>query len=322
MKDFTVAIPVYNGAKTLPQVLDRLRNQTFTTSVQWEVLVIDNNSTDQTPQIVEAFQAGWLPDVPLKYFRELRQGISYARQRAIAEAEGELIGFLDDDNFAVPDWVAAACAFGQSHPQAGAFGGEVRAAFEVPPAEDLAEMARLLAIGNYASRPKRYEPEKLRLPAGAGLVVRRVAWCNSIPEQLTRVSRGGNDYEISLRLYRQGWEIWHTPTLQIDHYIPAQRVERTYLTKLAWLYGLCTCEICLIIIPLWQKPLFLVKSFLGSLKRLIQHLVQYLLQSGAEPPQLKQACKMAFLLGAVLSPFYYLRNRLFGQRHPKLLERK
>ncbi|MFM7427721.1 MAG: hormogonium polysaccharide biosynthesis glycosyltransferase HpsE [Elainella sp.] len=313
MKDFTVAIPVYNGAKTLPQVLERLRDQTFTTTVQWEVLVIDNNSTDQTPQIVEGFQASWLPDVPLKYFRELRQGISYARQRAVTEAEGELIGFLDDDNFAAPNWVAAACAFGQTYPQAGAFGGEVRAAFEVPPAEDLADMARLLAIGNYADRPRRYEPEKLRLPAGAGLVVRRAAWQNSIPEQLTRVSRGGNDYEISLRLYRQGWEIWHTPTLQLDHYIPAQRVERVYLTQLAWLYGLCTCEIRMIIIPLWQKPLFLAKSFLGSLRRLILHLINSLLHQGSQGFQLQQSCKTAFLLGTVLSPFYYLRNRLFGQ---------
>jgi glycosyltransferase involved in cell wall biosynthesis len=314
MSDFTVAIPVYNGAKTLPQVLTRLRAQTFTTPLRWEVLVIDNNSTDQTPQVVEAFQADWLADVPLKYFCETRQGISYARQRAIAEAEGEFIGFLDDDNFAAPDWVAAACSFGQSHPQAGAFGGEVRAAFEVPPSEELADMVRLLAIGNYARQPKRYEPEKLRLPAGAGLVVRRKAWLASIPEQLTRVTRGGNDYEISLRLYRQGWEIWHNPTMQIEHYIPAQRVERAYLTKLAWFYGLCTCEVHLIIVPLWKKPFFLGKSFLGSLRRLVQHLIQH----WSQRHRLNQSCRTAFLLGTVLSPFYYLQNRLFGQGQFKL----
>lgn len=56
MVDFTVAIPTYNGAQRLPDVLEALKLQTGTESFIWEVLVVDNNSQDTTAEVVKAYQ--------------------------------------------------------------------------------------------------------------------------------------------------------------------------------------------------------------------------------------------------------------------------
>jgi glycosyltransferase involved in cell wall biosynthesis len=55
----TVAIPTYNGAQRLPQILDRLRSQITTTELRWEILVIDNNSQDNTAEVIQQYQAKW-----------------------------------------------------------------------------------------------------------------------------------------------------------------------------------------------------------------------------------------------------------------------
>ena len=96
--DFSVAIPTYNGAKTLPLVLERLRSQINLDKITWEVIVVDNNSTDETAQVVQTFQENWTLQSQLRYCCETQQGLSYARQRAVKEANGRFIGFLDDDN--------------------------------------------------------------------------------------------------------------------------------------------------------------------------------------------------------------------------------
>lgn len=303
---FTVAIPTYNGAKTLPFVLENLRSQTQVNSLQWEVIVVDNNSTDETAKVVEAFQQNWSSQIPLRYCNELTQGSAYARQRAVKEANGQFVGFLDDDNLPDPNWVAAAYQFGSTHPKAGSFGGQISGRYEVEPPAEFERAKLFLVIRKFSNQSKLYEPENLRLPPGAGLVVRKQAWIESLPDRFTRAHRGGHDYEISLHLYKHGWEIWHNPEMKIEHLIPAWRMQKPYLTKIARIYGLCTCEIRMIIAEPWQKPMVLIKGFLGSLKRFVWHLLKHRDQAFSN---LGLACETAFFWGGVMSPFYYLHKQ-------------
>ena len=113
MIDFTVAICTYNGEKRLPAVLERLRSQINTEQISWEIVVIDNNSTDKTTNLIQEYQSDWPQAYPIKYYFEPAQGLAFARQLAVQEANGTLVGFLDDDNLATPDWVAEAYAFAQ-----------------------------------------------------------------------------------------------------------------------------------------------------------------------------------------------------------------
>ncbi|MGJ3247021.1 MAG: hormogonium polysaccharide biosynthesis glycosyltransferase HpsE [Elainellaceae cyanobacterium] len=303
--DFTVAIPTYNGALRISGVIERLRSQQYPPSLSWEILVVDNNSSDQTESLVRSLQASWTLPVPLRYCFEPQQGLAFARQRAIDESQGRYVGFLDDDNFPAPDWVVAAFEFGESHQTIGAMGGQVHPLYETPPPDDFEKIKAFLVVRKHGTAPKRYEPEKLRLPAGAGLVVRKQAWLESVPRRFIRTSRGGNDYEISLHMHKAGWEIWYNPTMNIEHYIPAWRLERPYLLSIAHLYGLCTCELRMIPATSWQRPILLARTLAGSSKRILIHLIKY---RGKIRTDLGLACELAFFWGNLLSPFFYLKN--------------
>jgi glycosyltransferase involved in cell wall biosynthesis len=305
--DFTVAIPTYNGADRIPKVLDCLRSQLNPDALSFEVIVVDNNSTDSTAGVVKTYQANWPSEYPLRYCFEPKQGLAYARQRAVEEAKGTFVGFLDDDTLPASDWVAASFAFGQAHQTAGAFGGQVHGQFEVEPPPNFERIESFFAIKKRGSNPNRYEPEKLSLPAGAGLVVRRDAWLASVPAQLVRTGRGGNDFEISLHLHRKGWEIWYCPTMHIYHHIPRERLERAALLKLIRTAGLCICQLRMVGAKNSQKPIIIIKIILGNLRRVILHILKH---GSKVKTDLVAECELAFFLSSLVSPFYSLKASL------------
>jgi glycosyltransferase involved in cell wall biosynthesis len=308
--DFTVAIPTYNGAKRLPLLLDRLRTQ-INPPATWEILIVDNNSTDNTAQVVQTYQTGWTV-CPLRYCFEPEQGAAYARQRAVREAQGALIGFLDDDNLPAPDWVAAADAFAQQYPQAGAFGGQIHGSFEVEPPANFRQIQGFLAIREHGPQPICFNPDRLQLPPAAALVVRRQAWLDSVPARPTLTGKlpglliQGDDYEPLLYLHKAGWQIWYNPALQTDHQIPRQRLERAYLLALAQGCGLATCQLRMINATRPQKPLIVLRTLLGNLRRVIFHFIKH---RGQLKTDLIAACEMSFFWGSMMSVFYYLRKR-------------
>jgi glycosyltransferase involved in cell wall biosynthesis len=305
--DISVAIPTYNGAQRLHQVLAHLQAQIETEGIAWEVIVVDNNSTDQTAAVTKQYQQTWIAPCPLRYVFEPLQGLAFARQRAVETAQGDFIAFLDDDNWPAPDWVIQAMKFGQSHPRVGAYGGKTKGRFEVPPGEDVVKVQRFLAIRDYGDKARLFNPETLQLPAGAGLVVRKQAWQQAVPRRLVRVGNGGDDYEISIRMYQQGWEIWYAPNLRIEHFIPATRLERLYLRRLTHQYGLCTCDLLLLNATRSQHPLLLAKVLFGSLKRIIKHLIRHRLSSRKA---LEDDCMLSFHIGNFKSPFLYIMQHL------------
>src|SRR4051794_20780617 len=119
----TVAIPTYNRAGFLRQTLAGIAAQQFPRD-HFEVLVIDNNSRDHTRAIVEEFSAA--RPAP-RYIHEPQQGLDYARNRAIAEARGDIIVFGDDDILVEPDWLAQMTVplLADGAHRIGAVGGEV-----------------------------------------------------------------------------------------------------------------------------------------------------------------------------------------------------
>lgn len=300
--NFTVVVPTYNGAKRIPPVLEKLKHQIIPEGLRWEVIVVDNNSRDETASVVQQFQQTWPSAVPLKYVFEAKQGLAYARQCGIDHASGELVGFLDDDNWPAENWVAEATQFGREHPRAGAYGGRIQGVFEAQPDESVRPLLRFLAIRDYGDRPRQYQVLRLEMPPGAGLTVRKTSWLECVPSTLVNINRSGDDYEISLRLARGGWEIWYVPAMTIGHFIPASRLKREYLLNLTHLYGLCTCKLLMTVTPVWRKPFVLSKSFLGSLKRILTHHYRYAFGHSS----LEADCMLAFHVGNLKSPIYYL----------------
>lgn len=308
---FTVVIPTYNGANKLPKLLDRLQQQTGLKNQQWEILVIDNNSHDDTAQVVKTYQDKWQGNSNLKYHLEPEQGSAFARLRGAREAKGELIGFIDDDCIPAPDWIAAACTFAAQHPQAGAFSGQIHGDFDIPPPPDLEfkKIQAFLAIREHGNNPLKFNPDTLNLPPAAALVVRQQAFINSVPPRPVLVGRvgnsmlGGEDYELLLYLHKAGWEIWYNPAMHSYHHIPQNRLEKQYLLTLAHACGLATCHLRMLNASPGQKPIIFTKTLLGNLRRWLKHYIKY---RGKLDNNLIAACENEFFWGSLLSNWDYL----------------
>ena len=317
MVDFTVAIPTYNGAQRLPRVLEALRSQINTDAFSWNVLVVDNNSSDTTAEVVAQFQTDWPADRPLHYCIETRQGAAYARQQAIDRSDSVWVGLLDDDNIPGENWVAQGYQFGTAHPQAGAFGGQIHGDFESPPSPDFRRIQSFFAIRERGNKPHQYEPETLSLPPTAAVVVRRDAWLGSVPQTQLLVGRigqsmmGGEDFEVMLHMHHQGWEIWYTPTMHAYHQIPNWRLERGYMQSLIKAASLCICPLRLINVAPHRQPIIAAKVFIGALRRAILHWLKY---RGKLATDDVAACEMTFFLWTMLSPLYMLKQHMLNQR--------
>lgn len=324
--DFTVAIPTYNGAARLPQLLERLRSQTGTEHFSWNILVIDNNSTDETSEVFKSYQTNTIESaIAVNYAFEQRQGAAFARVKAMAIATSKWVGFLDDDVLPDLDWVAAAYEFGETHPQAGAYGGQIHGAFEEAPPENFNRIKSFLAIRERGSTAHLYSPNTLSLPPSAAWVIRAQAWHENVPSSPKLGGRAhgsmvqGDDYEPLLHIHRANWEIWYAPTMHVYHQIPKSRLERSYLTQLSRGCGLCICQLRMINASAWQRPLIFTKITLSNLRRVVLHWLKYRHHLQTD---LVAACEMEFFLGSFISPFYYLRTLSSAQKTKNLTSKE
>ena len=313
----TVAIPTYNGAERLTEILERLSKQINTDNFTWDILIVDNNSQDNTAEIIKNYQKKWSNWRTLKYCCEQRQGAAFARQKAIAEAQSQWVAFLDDDIIPAFDWVANAYKFSIEHPQVGAYGGQIHGDFEVSPPNDFQRIASFLAIRERGEEAHLYDAKNLSLPPSAAWVVKRDAWLKYVPAIPTLSGRTkgsmvqGDDYEPLLYLHKAGWEIWYNPTMHVNHKIPRKRLERNYLIALSKGCGLCVFQLRLINTKNWQKPLLFAKIVLANFRRALIHLFKYKHQVKTD---LIAACEMAFLWSCMLSPFYFLQTSLLAEK--------
>jgi len=128
MIDVTVVIPTRNRVKVLSELLESLSVQKAE-GLHWEVLVIDNGSTDKTASVVEAIKSDYA--VPLKYVYEKRLGLHSGRNRGAMEANGTVVAFLDDDMLVDEHWIQGAKPILEG--QASLVGGRILPLWESPP---------------------------------------------------------------------------------------------------------------------------------------------------------------------------------------------
>ncbi len=125
----SVILPAYNAAHTLGEQLDALKNQAY--DGDWEVIVVNNCSTDATVGVVEAYQRA-MPQLRLVHAPE-RRNVSYARNLGVQSAHGDVFLFCDADDVVAPGWLAAlAKALREHHLVAGVL-GKLSLADQFPP---------------------------------------------------------------------------------------------------------------------------------------------------------------------------------------------
>lgn len=131
-KRLSLVIATYNRGAKLCTTLDSLLVQTLPQE-QWEVVVVNNNSTDDTAARFADYVVAH-PQLDARMVLETEQGVSAARNRGIAESRGEYIVVIDDDERVVPEFLERYYSLFESHPEVGAAGGRILPGFEsVPP---------------------------------------------------------------------------------------------------------------------------------------------------------------------------------------------
>ncbi len=228
----TVAVPTYNRAALLRQTLAGITRQDFP-SDRFEILVIDNNSTDDTPGVVAAF-AGSRP--PPRHVREAAQGLDHARNRAVAEARGEIIVFADDDILVETGWLRQLTAplLTDRERKIGAVGGEVLPVFPdgLPPW--IAEWHAPLAFrADAGPLPPEASPMGANL-AIPGWVFERVGRFATALDRTGRSYFSGGDSEMLRRIRAAGLEVWFAPAAKVRHQMPASRTTFRYATRHAF----------------------------------------------------------------------------------------
>jgi hypothetical protein len=234
----TVLVCTYNRADLLAETLDRLALSR--TSFPWNVIVVDNNSTDQTCSIVASRVASY--PVKLIYLFEPRQGKSNALNTGLAATDAEIVIFTDDDVRVSEEWVEMSCRAMLDDPAIDYTGGPVLPIWEQPRPpwldEHRSDLWGTLAILDYGPQPFIFE-DRRRVPLGANMAVRRrlIDRIGGFDPKLGRTGKsllGQEQAEFFCRSRAIGARGQYVPAMSLEHHVPARRLTREYFRK--WWY--------------------------------------------------------------------------------------
>ncbi|MGE5083299.1 MAG: glycosyltransferase, partial [Acidobacteriota bacterium] len=216
--EITVVLPTFNRGESLQTTLDSFSHLTLPPDLAWELIVVDNNSTDNTPQVVRDF-AGGAP-FRVRYIFERQQGRSPALNAGIAAAAGKIIAFTDDDVTLHPEWLITVKRTFERFQCAGV-GGRIIPVWQQPQ-PDWLEMEEQQAIVHYEPGN---EPHVLKdhPPMGANCAYRKNEFMKYGTFRLDLGVSGENrgitceDTEFATRLLRAGERIVYAPDAIIYH---------------------------------------------------------------------------------------------------------
>jgi glycosyltransferase involved in cell wall biosynthesis len=254
----SVIICCYNSAARLAATLHHLSCQQTDASLCWEVIVVDNNSSDETANVA---RSAWPPAHPvnLRVVTEEHPGLSNARARGLNEAKFEFVSFIDDDNWVSPDWVQTVADIFSSLPSVGVCGSRNAAICETEPPEWFSSFHHGYAVGEIAPATGFVPAGKLW---GAGLCIRRQIWRSLDDAGFRSILRGrmgtaitsGEDTELCLAASLAGWGAWYDSRLQLKHCIPATRLRWSYARKLSYSFGVAGVALRLYQIAAESEP--------------------------------------------------------------------
>ena len=230
--DVSVVIATYNRCEVLRGALQSLLHQE-TAGFAYEVIIVDNNSTDDTVGVIEEQRHG-VSGCSLHYRFEKKQGISHARNNGVAVARAPIIAFTDDDIKPAPDWVAKVYESFKRFPDADCIGGKVLPdpATKFPGwlTEHHWTPLALMDLGD--------EPLVLDVVNGAGLIGANLAVRASVfkdvgqflPDlQRVKDSIGSlEDTEFELRLAAAKKRLMYVPELVVYAQVLDERLDKAY----------------------------------------------------------------------------------------------
>lgn len=233
--DLSVVIPTFNRARDLDATLDSLSR--LATRRSWELLVVDNNSTDDTRAVVESWTFRF--PVPLSYVFETRQGRSPALNAGIAASRGDILVTTDDDVRVATDWLDRVVD-GLERLDCEYVGGRVLPIWPGPRPAWLPDRGgkhwAVIALLDYGDRPVEFG---VRVPLGVNMAFRRTAFDKAGPFDPDTGRKAGTLLgqevrEWCIRARAVGVRGFYVPEISLRHVIPAARLTKRYYRR--WFY--------------------------------------------------------------------------------------
>ncbi len=240
----TVGICTFNRAESLRRTLDSLVVMRVPRDVTWEILIVNNNSTDHTDEVIGEYRDG----LPVRREFEPRPGKSNALNRAIDAAKGEYILWTDDDVVVNPGWLGAYVEAFRRWPEAAIFGGRIIPRLEPPVPRWVAESLTVLD-GPYAARDFGNDVQPLsvaegRVPYGANFAIRSIEqrafpYDPNLGPSPNRpgAGGGGEETDVITRLLNSGATGYWIPNAIVEHSIGRQRQTISYIANYSMIVG-------------------------------------------------------------------------------------
>jgi glycosyltransferase involved in cell wall biosynthesis len=232
----SIIICTYNRADLLPYSLSALSEQTLDRSL-FEIIVVDNNSTDNTRQVVEDFS---LQVFPVRYFLEGRQGPNHARNKGIQEAKGKYIACVDDDAKAIPEWAELIITdFETIKPQPLAIGGKIIPWYESQPPSWFSDD---FEIREYGKEKGFLSREKAKYGFASGNIALKkdvLREINGFGESFGLINgkfRVGEDTDMFYRIWKKYNDkadtiFWYNPEILVNHWTSSRNWQTDFRMK-------------------------------------------------------------------------------------------
>jgi glycosyltransferase involved in cell wall biosynthesis len=271
----SVVICTYNRAPLVLNCLKSLDNQTADKNC-FEVIIVDNNSSDNTNKVVENFIR---KRVNFRIVREKKQGLSFARNRGWREARGKYIAYIDDDAIAKSDWVQQIMAFIKKNSKINAFGGPYGRFSSKPFPSWLPENYFTLNLG---SIEKTIHLRKEWI-SGSNMIFNKSIFIKYGGFNTDLGMKGnrtlyGEETELLLRLKKMGESVYYVPKIRVKHLVAERKLSLWWLLKNNYWHSLSNSlfkkpkfnflkGIVSLILSLSLIPLYLINKKMGVIKR-------------------------------------------------------
>ncbi|MCK9280018.1 MAG: glycosyltransferase [Melioribacteraceae bacterium] len=232
----SIIICTYNRVKYIGECLSSLVHQTLSKDL-YEIVIVNNNSTDNTAEICESFIENY-KEHNVTYVIERKQGLSFARNRGIKEAKGNIVIFIDDDGEAKNDYLEKVYFYFVTDEELVSAGGKVLPKYEagIEPKWMSKYLWGLVTKIDYGNKIKQF-PQG-RYPVGCNMIFLKSVFdeIGMFDTELGRKGRVGlasEEKEIFLKLSALGKKILYIPEAVVKHNIDKERTTKEYVIKLS-----------------------------------------------------------------------------------------
>ena len=236
----SVIICTYNRDKYIYNVLKSITECDFPNNL-YEIVVVNNNSTDSTELECNRFKADY-PNINFRYFIELEQGLSNARNRGIMESRYEILVYVDDDAVVNKEYLQTVYAFLNTNPDVYSVGGPIIPIYETVEPKWISYFTKSLITGYKYEGDKIIEFKNGKYPGGGNAAYRKEVFEKTglFNPELGRKGNnliGSEEKDIFDKMRSLGMKFYYLPNMILYHFIPDSKLSLDYFNRLTFSIG-------------------------------------------------------------------------------------